>query len=131
MSERPRFKDDIGNVSYRSGWNACIDAYEQWEKDNPRLKKLDREKVAAELFIIKKGDHAPESEQIMIMEECYREASFICAKFGQPKDAVSVEEIENTIRKCSEHNHVNATWAAKEVHALINRKLKGQDNEAK
>lgn len=32
MSERPRFKDDIGNVSYRSGWNACIDAWEAWEK---------------------------------------------------------------------------------------------------
>lgn len=59
-----------------------------------QLEALDREKIAAELWIIKGGEKANEDSKVMIMEECYREADFLCAKFAQPKEVkVSVEDI--------------------------------------
>jgi rubredoxin len=48
------------------------------------------------------------------------EANAICETFGVPERRVPTKkEIEDTIRKCSEHNHINATWAAKEVFSLF------------
>lgn len=41
---------------------------------------LNREKLAGHLFMIKKGLNAPENEQVMIFEECYREADAIISK---------------------------------------------------
>lgn len=50
MSNRPIKKEHqryerIAGKCYTIGWNACIDAYEQWEKENLRLERLDYEKV--------------------------------------------------------------------------------------
>lgn len=36
------------------------------------------------------------------------------------------KEIEDTIRKCSEYNHINAKWASREIRALLTQRLGGK-----
>lgn len=88
MSERPDKQPYSAGNPYYSGWNACIDAWEKWEKE-------------------------------------------------QPKDAVSVIDIQNLIEQkekivMRKHDYdLNSEELAQAIYDLINCKLKGQDNEAK
>lgn len=87
MSERPKKKVvDYGQghaMQRRTvGWNEAIDAYEQWEKENPRLERLDYEKVKNFLYANADG--------IYTMDNAADVSKNICQAFGQPKDAVSV-----------------------------------------
>jgi hypothetical protein len=137
MSNRPIKKEHqryerIAGKCYTIGWNACIDAYEQWEKENPRLERLDYEKVKNFLYANADG--------IYTMDNATDVSKNICQAFGQPKDAVSVEEIEkvaenfqqvewimiNDLSDNDEKIMLRRKNFAKKIHALINRKLKGQ-----
>ena len=151
MSERPKrhvyLNDDTHNE--KEGYcltcgqfspcshNALIDQYEDWEKENPRLERLDYEKVKNLLYANADG--------IYTMDNATDVSKNICQAFGQPKDAVSVEEIEkvaenfqqvewimiNDLSDNDEKIMLRRKNFAKKIHAIINRRLKGQDNEAK
>lgn len=89
---------------------------------------LDRERVAGELWFFEGGDRAPENEQVMIMEECYRRADFICAKFKTVDVPDTLLELTNEFHEINPNNYndedvrnLNA-WGIniyKSIHALL------------
>lgn len=151
MSERPKKKKCSCNKDMYAGdifvcqcgyniWNACIDAWKKWEKENPRLERLDEgvfNEWFAREFKIQWLYNLPEFSKIL------------CNKFGKQKDAVhpctcsnnsTVEEIAEAlcpiIFGIEWENTVGSTKStcrrhARTIHSLITRKLKGQDNEDK
>jgi hypothetical protein len=144
MSERPQrhvyINDDThvkyGETNEKQGYcltceqfspcshNALINQYEDWEKENPRLERLDYEKVKNFLYANADG--------IYTMDNAADVSKNICQAFGQPKDAVSVPTVEEIERamwetwKDSLMKNANILNCSQLIHFLINRKLKGQ-----
>lgn len=114
MSERPQrhvyINDDThvkyGETNEKQGYcltceqfspcshNALIDQYEAWEKENPRLERLDFKTVweSFEKFL------EPHTSSLRIKEHYAINAEYfkfwveaLCQTHGQPKDAVSVD----------------------------------------
>ena len=121
--------------------NALIDQYEAWEKENPRLERLDEEKVKkiiAEVFLNNIKNKLCSQGLYHELTPTKNLAKEICQTFGQPKDAMSVptvEEINKVLLESPRHKYNYETkeydTQAKAIHDLITRKLKGQYNEAK
>lgn len=63
---------------------------------------LDRELISAKFWIARRGDSAPESEKVMLMEECYRDADIVCGTFGTaPSKDVERNGFNEEKRCCS------------------------------
>lgn len=133
-------------------WNACIDAWEQWEKENPSLERLNKDDFKVKLYGVislfwVKYKNIPKIEDMNEDLETYYQ---IFSDYHYPKDAVSVPTIDEIVNKIDIYierqpkaqdvfaNHgfvciakTNVRNLAQTIHSLITSKLKGQDNEAK
>lgn len=113
--------------------NALIDQYEAWENENPRLERLELNKLTdsvVDCYTPLEGEGNADHYRRIILT--------VYNRFGQPNDAVSVPTVDEIIKIMSDHSNIDGSLdpvlfedVSWELLSLITRKLKGQDNEAK